>query len=115
MTESSNFREINDIESKIISKSLFNISPNILEFLKRSEKKLYISLRKSDLKTNYPFLYLISNTFQEDINLIENKSNIYSAGLYFGFIKKGDFYLSLEGAEFLYRQHPLISKKGIFC
>jgi len=104
MTESSNFREINDIESKIISKSLFNISPNILEFLKRSEKKLYISLRKSDLKTNYPFLYLISNTFQEDINLIENKSNIYSAGLYFGFIKKGDFYLSLEGAEFLYRQ-----------
>ncbi|MFX0137260.1 MAG: hypothetical protein ACFFDN_26720 [Candidatus Hodarchaeota archaeon] len=119
MTEYSNFREINEIESKIISKSLFNIFPKLFEFLKRSEQKLYISLRNLNLKTNYPTLYLISNIFRKDIDLIETKGNIYSAGLYFGFIKKGNFYLSLEGAEFLYRRgiipgikHICVNKKG---
>lgn len=114
MIESSNFRQINEIESKIISESLFNISPNILEILKRSENKLYISIKKSNLKTNYPILYLISNIFQKNIDLLEVKDMIYSAGLYFGFLKKGNFYLSLEGAEFLYRQGIISDIKRIY-
>ncbi len=104
MIESTNFRQINEIEKEIISKSLSKISPKIMQILIRSKKKLYISLIESNLKTNYPTIYLISNESLNRLDLIEFKTKIYSAGLYFGFIKKGDFYFSLEGAEFLYKQ-----------
>jgi len=113
MIESSHFRQINEIEKEVISKSLSNISPNYLQILKRSKKKLYISIIESNLKTEYPTIYLISDEFLKIINLSVFEDKIYSAGLYFGFIKKGSFYLSLEGAEFLYRQGILSDLKRI--
>jgi len=113
MIESSHFRQINEIEKEVISKSLSNISPNYLQILKRSKKKLYISIIESNLKTEYPTIYLVSDEFLKIINLSAFENKIYSAGLYVGFIKKGKFYLSLEGAEFLYSQGILSDLKRI--
>lgn len=119
MIESSNFRQINEIEKEIIIQSLSKISPNIIQFIIRSKNMLYISLKKGNSKTNYPSIYLASNYFQEEIDLIEFNDKIYSVGLYFGFIKRGRFYVSLEGAEFLYKKGILsdigfiyVNKKG---
>jgi len=75
---------------------------------------LYISLKKGNSKTNYPSIYLASNYFQEEIDLIEFNDKIYSVGLYFGFIKRGRFYISLEGAEFLYKKGILSDIKFIY-
>lgn len=113
MIESTNFRQINEIEKEIISKSLSKISPKIMQILIRSKKKLYISLIESNLKTNFPSIYLLSNDFLKGLDLIEVKTKIYSVGLYFGFIKKGNFYISLEGAEFLYKQGTLSDLKRL--
>ena len=107
MNNSRTFRQINEFEKKIISKSLFTISPHFLQFLIRSKNYLYISYFRSKMEIIYPKIYLISNDLKKEIEKIKVKDNIHSASLYFGFIKKGNFYLSLEGAEFLYN-------KGIF-
>ncbi len=119
MIRSSIFRKINEIENKIISESLSKFSPNILKFLIESKKQLYISIIESKKKTNYPTVYLVSNDFQKIIDLNGFKGKIYLVNLYFGFIKKSYFYLSLEGTEFLYKQGNLsdinrlyLNKKG---
>jgi len=113
MIESSHFREINEIEKKIIIKSLSKLSPNLYQILVKSNKKLYISIKESNLESNYPTIYLIVNHFEKNLDLIEFKTKIYSKGLYFGFIKKADFYKSLEGAGFLYRQGIFPESKHI--
>ncbi len=113
MIESTNFRQINEIEKEIISKSLSKITPKIMQIFVRSKKKLYISLIESNLKTIYPTIYLIPNESLKRLDLIEFKTKIYSAGLYFGFIKKGNFYISLEGTEFLYKQGILSDLKRL--
>jgi len=114
MIESSNFRQINEIEKEIIIQSLSKISPNIIQFIIKSKNLLYISLKKWDSKSIYPSVYLTSNYFQEEIDLIEFNDKIYSVGLYFGFIKRGRFYISLEGAEFLYKKGILSEIKFIY-
>ena len=113
MIESSSFRQINETEGKIIVKSISKISFNISQFLERSKKKLYISIIVSNLKPKYPIIYLISDDIMKNLNFIEVENKIYSAGLYFGFIKKGNFYLSIEGAEYLYKQGNLSDLKRI--
>ena len=113
MIESSNFRKINEIENKIISESLTKISPQILKFLTESKKDLYISIIESNRKTKYPRVYLVSNDFLKTIDLNRLKDKIYSINLFFGFIKKSVFYLSLEGAEFLYQQGNLLDLNRI--
>ncbi len=114
MIESSNFRQINEIEKDLISKSLSHISPKIFQNLMGSKKKLYISIIESNLKTQYPKIYLLSQDFHKKIDQFEFKNKIYSTGLYFGFIKKGNFYFSLEGAEFLYKQGILSDLKFLY-
>ncbi|MFX1329380.1 MAG: hypothetical protein ACFE91_14720 [Promethearchaeota archaeon] len=114
MIESSNFREINEIEKEIILQSLSKISPNLSQFIVKSKNILYISLKQSNSKINYPNIYLSFNFLQEPIELIEFSDKIFSLGLYFGFIKKGNFYLSLEGAEYLYKRGILSNNKCIY-
>ena len=114
MIESLKFREINEIEKVIIFHSLSKISPKIFQFIIRSKKILYSSLKELNSKTTYPGIYLASNYFQVEIDLIEFNDKIHSVGQYFGFIKRGKFYLSLEGAEFLYKQGNLSDIKNIY-
>lgn len=96
------FRLINQIEKKIIAYSLTHISLKLRPFYDRIKSFLYISIVRSPSQGIYPSIYLISKVLQDILNPIQN--NIYLVGLYFGFIKKGIFYLSLEGVEFLYKQ-----------
>ena len=114
MNDLENFRQINEIEKKIIIQSLSKISPNIFQFIIRSKNLLYISLKKGNSKSIYPSIYLTSKYFQKEIDKIEFNDKIYSVGLYFGFIKKGRFYISLEGAEFLYKKGILSDIKLIY-
>ena len=64
------------------------------------------------VKDKFPNIYLIT---KNQVILLRNLDNdkILSAGLYFGFIKKGSFYLSLEGAEFLYHNSLVSDFKKI--
>jgi ribosome biogenesis protein Nip4 len=114
MSKSTKFRETNEIENEIIIQSLSKISPKISQFLIKTKMILFISFKKSHLKNHYPIVYLAPKNLRKGVDLIEDKGNIYSIGINFGFIKKGTFYLSLEGAEFLYQKEVLTEIKYLF-
>ncbi|MFW9823606.1 MAG: hypothetical protein ACFFE4_11755, partial [Candidatus Thorarchaeota archaeon] len=101
MNNSLNFRIINSYEKDIIENSLSTISSKILQNLEGSQYFLFISFQQKDLKSNFPEIFLITNDQKNILYSINTKDDVFSIGLYFGFIKKKKFYLSLEGAEFL--------------
>jgi len=75
---------------------------------------LYVLLKSPPLtKANQLPIYLIKPRHKDLKQLIQLTSYIYSIGLHFGFIKKGLFFLSLEGAEFLYRNKYIFEKNQI--
>ena len=80
------FRPINESEEKIIVSSISQINEDIIDFLRGSQYKLYISLEKLDNKNNYPPIFLIEDEVSKLVDQIEKK--IISAGLYLGFIKR---------------------------
>ncbi|MFX0047949.1 MAG: PUA domain-containing protein [Candidatus Hermodarchaeota archaeon] len=95
------FRLINKIEKSIINNSLLKISSNIVSFFKNSDYGFYIFFNEEIRESKFPSIYLVS---YENSKILQERlkyENILSAGIYFGFIKKGVFYLSLEGIEFL--------------
>ncbi|MFW9972471.1 MAG: hypothetical protein ACFFDF_19960 [Candidatus Odinarchaeota archaeon] len=113
------FRHLNQIERKIIKDSLSAISSNIVTNFKQIRNKLYIIIKKLTSRKNFPQIYLLS----EELDSFLKNSNIYdnitSGGLSFGLIKRGEFFLSLEGAEFLYKRglisdiaHLYVNKSG---
>lgn len=102
-------RLINNIEKSVISESLLEISSQILPFLEKFSYKFYISLNKLEEENIYPMIYLISDNQSDILNNMILIDNIISAGLYFGFLKKGKLLLSLEGTEFLH-EHEMIPK-----
>ena len=94
------FRLINKIEKSIINSSLLKFSSEVLSYFKKKDSRLYIFINDEQKKGEFPLIYLVSC---ENSTILEEKiknENINTAGIYFGFIKKGIFHLSLEGAEF---------------
>ena len=84
----------------------------LLPVLETLNNLLYILINKSPTKKMFPKIYLITHEQQKIIEKgITNK--IYSAGLYFGLIKKGNFFLSIEGAEYLNKNHNISDFKII--
>jgi ribosome biogenesis protein Nip4 len=119
MNDLENFREINSFEKKIILYSLSTISSKILQILYDLQNFLYILFKGNDSKNNYPVIFLIEKEQKEFVELLNDKNIVYSVGLYFGFFKRDNFYLSLEGAEFLHEneifpefQQLFLNKKG---
>ncbi len=119
MNDLENFREINSFEKKIILYSLSTISSKILQILNDLQNFLYILFKGNDSKNNYPVIFLIEKEQKEIVELLNDKNIVYSVGLYFGFFKRKNFYLSLEGAEFLHEkkifpefQQLFLNKKG---
>ncbi len=112
MRDLKTFRLVNKIETTMIYNSLIKISPNILSFFEKTDYRLSISLNELEAKSKFPLIFLIS---EDQLKLLRTLKNdkINSAGLYFGFIKKGNFYISLEGAEFLYNNHLFSDLKRI--
>ena len=102
MNDPKNFRKINEIERNIIFTSLSDISSKLLPIMDNIGNFLYISLKKLTKQNHYPDIYLISNELFKAIEKVNETDKVVFGGLYFGFIKNGRLYLSLEGAEFLY-------------
>ena len=113
MNDSKNFRRINNYERNIIANSLSQISLKFISLLDEKFYDLYILLNPPIIKGNQLPIYLIKPTHEDLKELIQLTSYISSIGLYFGFIKKGFFFLSLEGAEFLYRNKYILEKNQI--
>ena len=97
MKETSEFRAINDIETRMIVKSLAEITPKVINI--KTEFQLFISLSKSGYE--YPNIFLIPKELSKCIVEHRHQNKIHFAGIYFGFIKKGKFFISLEGIEHL--------------
>jgi ribosome biogenesis protein Nip4 len=101
------FRLINKIEKSIINNSLLKFSSEVLSYFKKKDNWFYIFINDEQTKNKFPLIYLVP---YENSNILEEKlknENVNAAGIYFGFIKKGIFHLSLEGVEFLCNQQIL--------
>lgn len=107
MSETRIFRRINTIETKFIINSIKTISTELLPIFDSLKELLYILINNSTIEKDYPSIYLITDKLQKILNNVNFLNRIYEAGLYFGFIKRGEFYFSIEGVEYLY-------KNGIF-
>ncbi|MFX1268558.1 MAG: hypothetical protein ACFFAK_11420 [Promethearchaeota archaeon] len=113
MNDSKNFRPINNYEKDIITNSLSQISLRFISLLDEELYNLYIQLKSPIIKGSQLSIYLIQPKQNNLKQFIQLTSHISSIGLYFGFIKKGFFFLSLEGAEFLYRNKYILEKNQI--
>ncbi|MFX1501586.1 MAG: PUA domain-containing protein [Promethearchaeota archaeon] len=101
MSNTIGFRKINKIERDIIINSFSKNHVKLQSNIENLKNRLYISLKNLKYKNNFPNIYLLSKTQINSLRTLKN-NKIISAGIFFGFIKKGNFYLSLESAEFLY-------------
>jgi len=102
MNETRIFRRINAVETKIIANSINTISTELSLIFDSLNELLYILINNSTTKKDYPSIYLITDKQQKLIDESNLLNRIYAAGLYFGFLKKGDFYFSIEGVEYIY-------------
>jgi len=105
MKNQNNFRVVNNTEKDIIINSLSKTSREILTIFERTNRILFILFNNLGLKINFPLIFLVPDYLSKTINKLESNKMIISAGIYFGFIKKNVFRLSLEGAEFLLNLH----------
>ncbi|MBN1800470.1 MAG: hypothetical protein JW891_03135 [Candidatus Lokiarchaeota archaeon] len=95
------FREINPVEDKIIHNSLSLITPKIPKDLKNIRYEKWIYLGTTRYKQFFPKIFMVPN---ELISFLQKRifnPHLQYAGIFFGTIKRGEFLLSLEGAEFL--------------
>ncbi|MFW9820611.1 MAG: hypothetical protein ACFFE5_13455 [Candidatus Thorarchaeota archaeon] len=98
------FRNLNQIERKIIGSFLSKICLNFLSNFEKIEPNLYVFIKSKTQHIIYPQIYLLSEELKKILKKINAFYHISSGGLYFGFIKRGEFYLSLEGADYLHKR-----------
>lgn len=114
MHDVENFRQITSFERKIVLRALSTISSKILKNLDNLQYYLFISFNERKSKNLYPKIFLVKDNQKNFLNLINDKNIIKSVGQYFGFIKKDFFFLSLDGAEFLYNNKIFSEFKRLF-
>ncbi|MHA1467050.1 MAG: hypothetical protein ACTSP6_03110 [Promethearchaeota archaeon] len=113
MSNQKKIRIINITEEKIVADSLSKISKNIVLVLNSIDYELFILFNILSTNDKFPSIYLVPNNLIEIINRFESEISISSLGVYFGFIKKNQFLLSLEGAEFLNKLNAFPEKHHI--
>lgn len=113
MRDLKTFRLVNKIETTMINDSLIKLSPNILPFFEKNDYRLYISLNRLEAESKFPSIFLISENQGIILEKVLKAVIVRSAGVYFGFIKKGNFFLSLEGLEFLFKSNLFSNLKRI--
>lgn len=113
MKISREFRQINQFERKIIETSISEISLKVLSILENENKRFHILLNDHGPDSRYPLVFLVSSHLTKIIDKMTAINKIESTGLYFGMIKKGKFYLSLEGTEFLFNHDCFLDEQVI--
>ncbi len=113
MRDLKTFRLVNKIETTMIYDSLTKISPDLLPFFKKNNYRLYISLNKLEAESKFPLIFLISENQSIILEKVLKAVIVRSAGVYFGFIKKGIFFLSLEGVEFFHNHDKIPKSKQV--
>ena len=113
MRDLKTFRLVNKIETSMIYEFLIKLSPNILPFFEKKDYRLYISLNELEAESKFPSIFLISENQGILLEKVLKAVIVSSAGNYFGFIKKGNFFLSLEGLEFLFKSNLFSNLKRI--
>ncbi len=113
MRDLKTFRLVNKIELTMIYDSLVKLSPQLLPLFEKNNYRLYISLNKLDAESKFPSIFLISEDQSILLEKVLKAVIVRSAGVYFGFIKKGIFFLSLEGLEFLFKSNLFSDLKRI--
>jgi ribosome biogenesis protein Nip4 len=108
------FRYLNQIEKKIIKNSLLTNSSNLVSNFTELENNLCINIKKRTMPNIFPKIYLLSDELKNLLKKLTDTESISLGGLYFGFIKRGKFYLSLEGAEFLYKKGLISDLKQLY-
>lgn len=98
------FRPINKFEYTIINNSLRDSFPELLSFIESGENFIYIQERGLFLKENYPKIYVISERIKKVIEEFHIDNCINSSGLYFGFMKRGRFFISLEAIDYFFNK-----------
>ncbi len=101
------FRLVNEFEIKIIESSLSILNPKLHDFITQKSKNLYISANKSYPPEVYLSIFLVSDDLNLVLKQFSHLDDLAAVGLFLGFIKKSQFYLSLEGADF-FMQNNLI-------
>lgn len=97
------FRLLNQIEIKILKDSPLMINNDVITSLSKQGYTLYVSFNLHEFENIYPKIFILNEKLSSFMNHLIEKDKIIASGIYFGFIKKSKFYLSLEGAEFLYQ------------
>lgn len=105
MNDLKNFRIINNKEKKIIEDSLRKYSSKLISTLKEFDYQFYILLNDLSSNSKFPLIFFVPTSLTDSLNIIDPYIKIISSGIYFGFIKKNNFYLSIEGAEFLHTKN----------
>jgi len=113
MRDLKTFRLVNEIETTMIYDSIIKLSPNLLPFFDKTDYRLYISLNELEAESKFPSIFLISENQSILLEKVLKDVIVRSAGVYFGFLKKGNFFLSLEGLEFLFKSNLFSDLKRI--
>lgn len=112
MKNSNKIRPINLTEKEIIRNSLNKLDPNLFNSL-TEEYLIYICFNPIWKSKEFPSIFLISQQQHNFMKSFENQDDIFSVGLYIGFIKQGIFLVSLELVEFVYKKGFLSDVKFI--
>ena len=102
MNDTIRFRLVNKIEKDLINLTLEKISSESDDLT----AKLYISLTRG----KNPSIYLVSDSLDQELQKFKDSDNLISTGLYFGFIRKGKVFISLEAIDYLYGKNRLSTK-----
>jgi ribosome biogenesis protein Nip4 len=99
MKDAIKFRIINEIEKKLINSTLVKILSQPNNFM--------MKLCMLFTEDKYPSIYSVSDKLDQELQNFTNYDVLISTGLYFGFIKRGVFFISLEATEYLYKNNQL--------
>ncbi|TFF99391.1 MAG: hypothetical protein EU542_09055, partial [Promethearchaeota archaeon] len=99
---------------KIVLNTFSEISDEVKFFFNENQNQFYVVIFKDDTTNRYPSIFFVSKSLIETFKKLNNKSRIVALGIYTGFMKHGQFYLSIEGAEFLNNNHLIPKDKKIY-
>ena len=105
-----NFRALKNNEFESIEAALIQISPKIVFYFQERRSLLYVS-KFGNKGEN--LIYLITEEVNKVLKRFQQIVDIISAGIYLGFIVRGKFFLSLEGAEILLKEELVPEQRFI--